>query len=143
MSTGEEEVTPQPSEVDLDAMRQEIMQAECPTSFEEVFDEFDFTYTTKDGKVREACLREMSGGRREAFLTANAGKLEKDGMTVRDYKNIQGVLLTQVFWWKDTQKYATLDEFGKMPAKMLDPLYVKAIQMNGLGKKASEQAKNG
>lgn len=137
------------TEQNLDQQDPREEQETPVTDFKDLFpkelpgdlDSYDCTITFKDGRRKDIQVREFAGVAREDFLKDNSKKMDRDGKTIREFKDVQVILLRKTIYDVETDKPLTDDELRNLPAKTQQMLYEMSIKMCGLDKEALLQAK--
>ena len=84
----------------------------------------------------------MSVPRRAYYLNKLKPNFERDGTTIKDFKNIQENLLGEVIHDCETDEPVKIADIQEaLPTKAMDKVYMRAVYMNGLDKGAQKRAK--
>ncbi len=87
-------------------------------------------------------MLELSTPRRAYYLNKLRNNMERDGVTVKDFKGLQESLLKEVLY-EDEEGSTPVDpkEIDALATTPSDRMYMRAIYMNGLDKGANFRAK--
>lgn len=136
-------------EKNLDNQNQNEDKENEVTDFKDLFpkelpgdlDTYDCTITFKDGRKKDIEVREFAGTAREDFLKENSKKMDRDGKSIKEFKDVQVILLRKTIFEKGATEPLPDDELRNLPAKTQQLLYEMSIKMCGLDKEAMLQAK--
>jgi hypothetical protein len=86
-------------------------------------------------------LREFPAHVRDEFLREHGDRINQRTQEVKNYKDIQVILLSKILWDLETEKLVPKEEIRLFPSKVQHGLYMKGIKLCGLDDKAALRAK--
>jgi len=96
----------------------------------------------QDGTEVEYTMMELTGAQRDAFLNDQTKRTSgKDGNLVKNFTGMFSSLL-KLCLYDPEGKLVTTKEIDGWPSEMTTDLFLQAVELSGLNKKAEEAEKN-